>query len=133
MDIVGGLAAASQAISIARELREIDRSVDESVFKLKIADLQVALADAKVALSEAKLSLATKDEELAEISKKLSAATSGETCPVCNSAPLKTRKVVEHHQFGRLGVQEKHLECSSDTCNHSEKRMHDPVGLLNKS
>jgi hypothetical protein len=54
MDIASGLSAASAAITIAKDLREIDRSVDEATFKLKIAELTEALADTKIALSDAR-------------------------------------------------------------------------------
>jgi hypothetical protein len=40
MEILTGLTAISQAIGISRELKEIDRGVDEAAFKLKLAGLQ---------------------------------------------------------------------------------------------
>ncbi|WP_298355849.1 hypothetical protein [uncultured Litoreibacter sp.] len=131
-EIVTGLAAANQATQLVKELRSIDSSVDEASFKLKLAELTEALADTKVALSEAKLAIADKDGKLADLNQKLRAATSGETCPVCLSAPMKTMRVVPHRRMGDLGVQEKHLECTAEECDHSEKRMHDPIGILDK-
>ena len=57
MDIVTGIAAVAQAISIAKDLREMDKEIDRAEFKLKIADLTSALADAKIALVDAQDSL----------------------------------------------------------------------------
>lgn len=54
MDITSGLAAASNALSIADWLRNVGKNYDAAEYKLKIADLLCALADAKLALNQAK-------------------------------------------------------------------------------
>lgn len=54
MDIMTGLATASQAIKLANDLRGNGKAMDAAEFKLKIADLTVALSDIKMALSDAK-------------------------------------------------------------------------------
>ena len=130
MDIITGLNAASQALSIAKELRSIDRSVDEATFKLRLADLTEALAEAKISLSEAKLALSEKDEEIHKLRNELAVKSNGESCPVCGVGIMKTLSVSPHPTFGELGVQEKHLKCSSSSCSHEERRIHDPMGLL---
>ncbi|WP_296766233.1 hypothetical protein [Sediminimonas sp.] len=132
MDIASGLSAASTAINIAKDLRDIDRSVDEATFKLKIAELTKALADTEIALSEARTELSEKQVEINELEAALRALTSGENCPVCGEGHLKTERVVPHPRFGKQGIQEKHLSCQNPECAHSEKRMHDPAGLLDK-
>ncbi|RUU85796.1 hypothetical protein EOB59_30935 [Mesorhizobium sp. M7A.F.Ca.MR.176.00.0.0] len=64
MDIVGGLAAAAQALDIARQLREFDKSFSDAEFKLKIADLYLALSDTKMALADARDALQERDSEI---------------------------------------------------------------------
>jgi hypothetical protein len=132
MDIASGLSAASAAITIAKDLREIDRSVDEATFKLKIAELTEALADTKIALSDARNKISEKDGELHELRNEILALKSGDVCPVCGLARMKTVRMISHPTFGEVGVQEKHLECENPICTHSEKRIHDPMGLINK-
>jgi len=132
MDLISGLTAASQAIQIVKDLRSIDRSVDEATFKLRLSELTVALADTKIALSEARVSLAEKEAELVELRKRLSIATSGENCPVCQIGSLKVTAVRPHPTLGEVGVQERDLECSNDACRHRERRPYDPLGVLEK-
>lgn len=51
MDIVGGLAAASQALGIAKALRGIEKDYDAATYRAQIAELIDALTDAKLALT----------------------------------------------------------------------------------
>ena len=132
MDLVGGLSAAQMAINLVKDLRSIDRSVDDATFKLKIAEVIEALAETKIALSEAKETIAAKDSEIRNLKEKLSNATSGEACPVCQTGRLKTTNVRRHPQMGDVGLQEKDLKCDNQECGHHETRMHDPNGLLNR-
>lgn len=64
MDIITGLAAASQALEIAKKLRELDQDFKASEFKLQIAELYGNLADVKIALADAKTALQEKDREI---------------------------------------------------------------------
>ncbi len=132
MDLMSGLTAISHALSIAKELREIDRGVDEAAYKLKIADLIETLADTKIALSEAKEAISEKDAEIAKLLRTIEDAKSGDICPVCQSGRLRTERVSPHPSFGEVGIQEKHLRCDNSSCGHAERRMHNPSGLRNK-
>lgn len=64
MDIVTGIAALTQALDIAKKLREFGQTFDEAEFKLKIAELYSALADAKMSLADSKQQLEEKDAEI---------------------------------------------------------------------
>lgn len=64
MDIPVAVQAITTAIGLAKDLREIDRGIDEASFKLKLADLTESLADAKVSLVEAQNALTEKDREI---------------------------------------------------------------------
>lgn len=132
MTVMEGLSAASAAIGIVKELKDIDRSIDEATFKLKIADLTTALAEAKIALSDAKLALAEKDTEIRNLEAKVADLSSGELCPICKSSKMKTISVKPHPAMGDVGIQEITLKCENEACGHSENRMHDPTGLLKK-
>lgn len=126
MDIVQGLTAANLALGLVKDLRAIDRSVDEAAFKLKIAELLEALADAKIALSEAKAALAEKDGQIIDLRKQIDTMTSGENCPICSSGRMKVVKSVRDPAFGVFGVQQRTLECDNSDCGHSETRQFDP-------
>lgn len=67
MDVISGLAAASQALGIARGLRTIEKGYDAATYKAQIADLINSLTDAKIALSDAKDTLAERDKEIARL------------------------------------------------------------------
>lgn len=64
MEILAGIAAAKQALDIAKNLRGIEKSYDEATLKAQLAELISALADAKLAMVDAKESLAEKDKEI---------------------------------------------------------------------
>jgi hypothetical protein len=64
MDIVSGLAAAKQALDIAKALKGIEKSYDQATLKAQLADLVSALADAKMSMVDAKEALAGKDKEI---------------------------------------------------------------------
>jgi DNA repair exonuclease SbcCD ATPase subunit len=132
MDLISGIAAATQAVQLVKELKAIDRSVDEATFKNMLADLTLALADTKIALSEARVALADREAENADLKRQLSAARSGETCPVCLVGTLRVTAVRDHLNLGDVGVQERDLECSNEACRHRERRAHDPMGVMKK-
>ena len=128
MDLISGISAATQAVQLVKELRSIDRSVDEASFKLKLADLMVAQADTKIALSEAREFLSEKDAEIRELKLRLDVVNSGEACPICQLGRLKVTASHLHPVFGTFGHQERTLTCTNADCGHSEKRKYDPSG-----
>ena len=132
MDLTTGLAAASQSLTLLKQIKDLDASIDAAVFKTKLLELQESAYEARAALLDAKEAVLAKDAEIAELKRKLEAAKSGESCPVCGEGRLKTERVVPHPTFGDLGVQEKHLSCENPECKHSEQRMYDPMGLVKK-
>lgn len=71
MDLPGALTGISTALTIVKQLNEIDARVDESTFKLKIAELTAALAEAKLGLVDAQEALREKDQELSSARAKL--------------------------------------------------------------
>ena len=122
MDVIGGLTAVSQAIGIAKELKQIDRTIDDASFRLKIADLIESLAETKIALADAKEEIAKHKREIRKLNETLETARSGEACPICKTGQLKITAVRKHPIFGPMGHQEHDLECSNDDCSHREKR-----------
>ena len=54
MDIVAGIAAATEALKLTRELRSIDRELDKAELKLRLIELTDRLLEAKEALQDAK-------------------------------------------------------------------------------
>ncbi|MCI2395220.1 hypothetical protein [Aliiroseovarius sediminis] len=132
MDIVGGLTAAKLAIDLANDLREIDKSVDEAAYKMKLAELMSALAEAKMALSDAKLAISQKDDKLAQVQRRLDEALNGEYCPKCRSGRLGLERKEPHTQFGALhyGVEWHRFSCDNNECEYTEKKLSDPHGVL---
>ncbi|WP_243612680.1 hypothetical protein [Shimia aestuarii] len=125
MDLGSGLSAASTAIGIVRELREIDRSVDEAAYKLKLAELTEALADAKLALTDAKVKVADLEMALAD-------ATSGEICPKCKVGRLQLVSTRPKLQRGlnHFGVEVWDFQCDNSDCAFESSKLHDPHGVL---
>jgi hypothetical protein len=128
MDIPAAFSAIGQAITVAKSLRDIDRSMDAATYKLKIAELSGGLADVKIALSDAALSLQDKDTTIRRLQDEIDGLKKGEFCPICSVGRLKVTSSKPHPQFAFAGVQERSLACDSESCNHTEKRLHDPDG-----
>ena len=63
------LSTVSQALTLANDLRFIDKEVSQAELKLKVADLTTTLADLKITLTEAKSDAADKDEEIDRLKK----------------------------------------------------------------
>jgi hypothetical protein len=114
---MAGLSALSQALSVAKDLREIGRSYDEATFKIRVADIQVALSDAKIALSEANL-------RIAELEGEISALSDGTLCPVCRSGRLKVRSI----EPGMTCEAEFHtVRCHHEGCDYQTTRIYNPT------
>ncbi|GHA61070.1 hypothetical protein GCM10008927_28130 [Amylibacter ulvae] len=132
MDIMTGLASASQALNLVKQLKELDIAIGQAEYKSQLLDLQEVIYETKSALLDAKQEILTRDEEISELRKKIKVITNGEACPVCNVGTLKVTKITPHPQFGELDIQQRHLECDQQSCAHKEQRMHDPNGLIDK-
>lgn len=71
MDIVTGLAAVSNGITVAKTMRNIEKNLDVAVMKGQLADITVALSDAKLALVQAKEDIEERNKEIERIRKSL--------------------------------------------------------------
>lgn len=67
VDIIGGMAAAGNALQIAKTLRQIDKGFDSATLRAKIAELIEALSDTKLALVEAREAMADQETEIARL------------------------------------------------------------------
>ena|SRR5687768_1919098 len=67
MDVMTALAAATQGLEVLRQLRDLDRSVNEAEWRSKIVEVQERLTDAKSALLEAKEAIAARDDEITRL------------------------------------------------------------------
>ena len=135
MTLIEGLTAANLALGLVKDLREIDRSVDEAGFKLKLAELTSALADAKIALSDANLELNESKIKAATLERELETAVNGDICPQCKKGRMKLEKTRPKTQHGlnHYGVEEWHFTCDDRDCNFQQKKLHDPHGVLQKA
>lgn len=116
MDIIGGLTAAKLALDLTKDLREIDRSVDDATFNLKLSELTFAMADTQVALVAAKVKVSELEDAL-EIEK------SGLKCPSCKVVIQKVISI----EAGNMNdaVQFHRCECNASDCNYSSQRFFD--------
>ncbi|GGA50908.1 hypothetical protein GCM10011385_00180 [Nitratireductor aestuarii] len=71
MDIAGSIAAVSSALTIVKEIKEIDAQLDQASLKLKIAELTEALAEAKLGLVDVLEDLRMKDQEISRLNDQL--------------------------------------------------------------
>lgn len=71
MDLVVVLAALSQAVGIAKTVREIDQSFDQAEHKIRMAEILGALADAKIALVDANTEVVARKEEIKQLAEAL--------------------------------------------------------------
>ena len=131
-EIVTGLAAANQAVGLVKELQEIDRSVDEAGFKLKLADLTQLLADAKIALSEANLALNEKDTKIKQLQEDLETAQLGNVCPKCKIGRRRLETIEPQHMYGlnHFGVELWEMACGQEGCGFQHTDVHDPQGVV---
>lgn len=67
MDIITGLSAISQALEIAKKLKQFEKQLDDAQFKLQMSELYVSLSDAKIALADARTEIADRDAEIARL------------------------------------------------------------------
>jgi hypothetical protein len=116
MDVIGGLTAAKLALDLAKDLREIDKSVDEATFKMKLAELMSALADTQVAFAQAKT-------KISDLEQQLAVATQGSVCPKCLRGRLKV-VLVEKHDFAP-GIEFHTTSCDESDCDYSNQRTFD--------
>lgn len=115
MDLMQGLSAVSAGLGIVKELRDLDRSVDEAAFKLKLAELTSSLADAKFALVDAK-------ERSAELKNKISELTNGTRCPICRIGRIN---VVKNEPAFGSGVEHHYCECQIPECEYKTTKLFD--------
>ncbi len=71
MDIAGTIGAVASALTVVKELRDIDAQLDQATLKLKVPELTSALADAKLGLSEVSEQIRDKDRQIAGLKKDL--------------------------------------------------------------
>lgn len=69
IDIAGGIAAATQAIDIAKALRGIEKNYDSATYRAQIAELMDALSNAKLALIDARENAAELEKEIERLRK----------------------------------------------------------------
>ena len=115
MDLMQGLSAISAGLGIVKELRDLDQSVDEATFKLKLAELTSSLADAKFALVDAK-------ERSTELENQISELTDGTHCPICRTGRIN---VVKNEQALTSGVEHHYCECQNPECEYKSTKLFD--------
>jgi hypothetical protein len=113
MDLVSGLTAARLAFDLVKDLKSIDKSVDDAVFKMKIAELMSALADTQVALSDAKT-------RLSELEGQLLDYKIGSICPKCRDGRLQVQEVETAAMTTDYEIHK--VSCSTVGCGYVSKR-----------
>jgi hypothetical protein len=70
---------------------------------------------------------------VSSLEEELTKRPSLEQCPICGAGNMKVTSVHEHPTLGDVGIQERTLKCDNAACNHTERRIHDPMGRMGKS
>lgn len=133
MDLASGLSAASQTLAIVKQIKELDISLDQAIFKAKLLDLQETANEARGALLDAKQALIEKDELIFELNEKLKAATSGESCPICSIGSLETMQIIDNPEMPGIGVKLKRVTCDNAQCKYTDERIFDPSNMLKRT
>ena len=71
MDILGGIAAATEGLNLVNELRKIDKEVDKAELKLRLVDVADKLLDSKQALQEAQEREFELRREVSQLTEKM--------------------------------------------------------------
>lgn len=71
MPIVEAIAAVSQALTVVKGMRAVEKSFDAATYKIQIADLMTALSDAKLELVAARDAATAKEVEFESLKKTL--------------------------------------------------------------
>jgi len=67
MDWAGALSGIATAVGIAKDLREIDKGLDQAEAKARLADVISNLADVRLALTDAREEMREKEAEIARL------------------------------------------------------------------
>ncbi|MBB5046150.1 chromosome segregation ATPase [Rhodopseudomonas rhenobacensis] len=126
VDFTVALASASQALTIVKQLREIDKGVSEGELKASMADLYGKVAELRMALTDAREEIHEKDRQIKSLRDQIAAHTSGEACPICREGKMEVISSKKDPVFGVMGVQLQTLKCGK--CGHSEEHQYDPMG-----
>ena len=134
MDLTTGLTAASQTLSILKQIKELDVSIDEAVFKQKLLELQEAAFESRSALLDVKEELLARDEEIAALKQEIKIAKDGEPCPKCRDGELvfTDKKPVTRARLDQFGVEKWKYSCSEAVCDFETFKIHDPTGMVSK-
>lgn len=130
MDIIGGIAAATEGLKLVNELRKIDKEVDKADLKLRLVDVADKLLDSKQALQEAQsleFELRKEVEQLEEAltlkarlkdeNGLLFVVDAGNTMigePYCNLCYVKERILLRLRHFDASEGSYPHYQC--DNC-----------------
>lgn len=134
MTILEGLAAANAAVNILKDLKDIDRNVDEAAYKLRIADTISALAEAKIALSDANMELNDNKVEILRLKVELQNPTEGDVCPKCREGRMNLLGTTMNRSgLANLGVEDWRYQCSQSDCDFEQRQIHDPHGAIPKA
>jgi hypothetical protein len=71
VDWVAALSGVSTALTIAKDLRALDKSFDEAALKAQVIALMEQLSDVKMQIIEAKEEAAAKDQQIADLRRDL--------------------------------------------------------------
>jgi uncharacterized protein with PIN domain len=126
MDLMAAISTASHAVSLVKQIQDLDKALDEAVFKSQTLELHEAILKLRTMLLEANTTILERDEKIHELERAVRAARNEELCPMCETGILKVTASREDPIFGVFGVQERTISCTNSDCGHTEKRQYDP-------
>lgn len=96
MEIGAALTALSNALSLAKTLRGIERDYDLASVRAQMAEIYDALTDARIALADAKGIIAERDLQIKELQ---GGPMPGEPCPYCGERAMRMTRQMMHGQW----------------------------------
>ena len=116
MELGTALSAISNAMTLAKTLRGIEKDYDLASVRAQMAEIYDALADARIALADAKGLISERDLQIKELQ---GGPVPGEPCPYCGARAMRMSSQ-------RMNTQWEVWTCGE--CNQTKDIRHDLVG-----
>lgn len=86
MELGAALSALSNAMSLAKTLREIQQNYDLASVRAQMSEIYDSLAEARIALADAKSAIAERDAIIKELE---GGPVPGDPCPYCGARAMR--------------------------------------------
>ncbi|KUR75211.1 hypothetical protein [Novosphingobium sp. Fuku2-ISO-50] len=96
MDFASALTALSNAMTLAKALRGIQKDYDIAAVRVQMAEIYDALADARIALADAKSVIVEREQQIKELE---GGPVPGDPCPYCGARAMRMTRQAMNGQW----------------------------------